>query len=381
MRWLALAIGLAGCAGGNALEARRATMVLKLDTVRVPGRKCAERELALAEAHLDFARLELDQGALFRAEDHVEAADQAFVVLDQAAARPECQADGDGDGIPDAKDACPEIPEDLDGYEDADGCPEDQDTDGDGIPDSRDRCPREPEDKDGDADDDGCPEAMSDRDRDGVGDAVDQCPDNPEDKDGFEDADGCPDTDNDQDGLTDALDQCPLNAEDKDGFEDDNGCPDPDNDQDRIADTQDQCPLQAEDYDGDADTDGCPDVFKNIVVKDDRIELKQKIFFATNKAVIRSISHELLNEVAEALRQNPKMRVRIEGHTDSQGSASHNRKLSDDRAAAVRRYLMAQGIEPERMESVGYGEERPIEDNRTADGREANRRVEFHIVR
>jgi outer membrane protein OmpA-like peptidoglycan-associated protein len=374
-------IFLSGCAGGHALEARRTTLAEKLETVRVPGHKCAERALALAEAHLAFARLELDQGALFRADDHVEAADQAFVELDAAARRPECLADADGDGIPDVFDRCPESPEDLDGYEDTDGCPEDQDSDGDGLPDSRDRCPKEPEDLDGDADDDGCPEAMSDRDGDGIGDAVDRCPADPEDKDGFEDTDGCPDPDNDQDGLADALDQCPVNAEDKDGFEDENGCPDLDNDQDRIPDLQDQCPLQAEDYDGDSDTDGCPDIFKNIVVTDDRIELKQKIFFATNKATIRTVSHELLNEVAEALRQNPKLRVRIEGHTDSQGSASNNLKLSDDRAASVRRYLMAQGIEPERMESVGYGEERPIEDNRSADGREANRRVEFHIVR
>ncbi|MEZ4471278.1 MAG: OmpA family protein [bacterium] len=372
---------VAGCASGNALEARRATVLSKLEQSRVPARKCAERELALAEANLDFVTLELEQGALFRADAHMKAADEAMAIIDTVARRPECQADGDGDGIPDATDACPEVPEDLDGYEDADGCPEDQDTDGDGIPDSRDQCPKEPEDLDGDADEDGCPETLADRDGDGIGDAVDRCPDAAEDKDGFEDADGCPDLDNDQDGLPDLTDRCPINPEDKDGFEDEDGCPDPDNDQDRIPDATDQCPDEPEDYDGDADTDGCPDVFKNIVVRADRIDLKQKIFFATNKATIRSVSNELLNEVAEALRQNPKIKVRIEGHTDSQGSASYNLKLSRDRAAAVRRYLMGQGIEPERMESEGYGEERPIEDNRTADGREANRRVEFHIFR
>ncbi|MCB9550180.1 MAG: OmpA family protein [Myxococcales bacterium] len=372
---------LGGCASGNALEARRATVQSKLEQVRVPARKCAERELALAEANLDFVILELEQGALFRAGHHMQAADEAMAIIDTVARRPECQADGDGDGIPDAVDACPEVPEDLDGYEDTDGCPEDQDTDGDGIPDSRDQCPKEPEDFDGDADEDGCPETMADRDGDGIGDAVDRCPDQPEDKDGFEDADGCPDLDNDQDGLPDLTDRCPINPEDKDGFEDEDGCPDPDNDQDRIPDAQDQCPDQPEDYDGDADTDGCPDVFKNIVVRADRIDLKQKIFFSTNKATIRTVSYELLNEVAEALRQNPAIKVRIEGHTDSQGSAKYNLKLSRDRAASVRRYLMGQGIEPSRLESEGYGEERPIEDNRTADGREANRRVEFHISR
>jgi outer membrane protein OmpA-like peptidoglycan-associated protein len=224
-------------------------------------------------------------------------------------------------------------------------------------------------------------DAAKDRDGDGIIDPDDQCPAVPEDRDGFQDHDGCPDPDNDQDGIADAADKCPLRPEDKDGFEDLNGCPDPDNDQDRIADTADKCPNQPEDYDGDADTDGCPDVFKRIVVTADRIELKQKVYFATAKSNIRKISFELLDEVAEALQQAPQLRVRIEGHTDSRGSAQYNRKLSEGRAQAVRRYLIERGIASDRLVAVGYGEERPIEDNQTRDGREANRRVEFHIIK
>ena len=187
--------------------------------------------------------------------------------------------------------------------------------------------------------------------------------------------------DQDADGLVDELDQCPYLPEDRDGFRDDDGCPDPDNDQDRIADAVDQCPNQPEDYDGDADEDGCPDIYKTIVVKDDRIELKQTIHFATNKARILPKSFGLLNEVAQALNDLPNLRVRIEGHTDSRGSDRYNLKLSQQRAESVRRYLIGQGIAPDRMTSEGYGETRPIEDNRTSEGRAANRRVEFHIIK
>ena len=287
--------------------------------------------------------------------------------------------DNDSDGIVDAIDQCPDIPEDKNGFEDDDGCPEGKrDRDGDGIVDMIDKCPNDPEDKDGFEDADGCPDP--DNDRDGILDNVDKCPNDPEDLDGFEDEDGCPDPDNDKDGVLDAVDKCPLQPEDIDNFEDADGCPDPDNDQDRIADAQDQCPNQPEDYDGDQDQDGCPDIYKNIIVRDDRIELKQTVYFATGRDTILSKSYPLLNEVALALRDNPTFTVSIEGHTDSQGAANVNQTLSQKRAEAVRRYLIDQGIAPTRLQAVGYGEDRPIEDNRTAEGRAANRRVEFHIL-
>ena len=129
------------------------------------------------------------------------------------------------------------------------------------------------------------------------------------------------------------------------------------------------------------DGDGCPDKLKLIVVTKKRIELKQKIFFDFNKARIKKKSYALLNEVANVLKDRPKMRVRIEGHTDSRGSRRYNRRLSRRRARSVRRYLKKRGISGDRMVAKGYGEGKPIAPNRTSEGREKNRRVEFHIIK
>ena len=377
-----LSVLASGCVSGSALRARAAGVREHLDQIRKPAMKCAERELAMAEAHLEFAVVELDQGAFLRARDHMETVVDFARKADVNSRAPGCREvpDHDKDGIPDDVDLCPNQREDFDGFEDEDGCPEDQDTDGDGVPDSRDQCPNDPEDFDGDEDEDGCPDRELDRDGDGVPDATDQCPDEAEDKDGFEDDNGCPDPDNDNDGIGDQDDRCPLQPEDRDEFEDDDGCPDPDNDADRVPDAVDRCPNEPEDYDGDADEDGCPDLYKAIVVTNDRIELKQTIFFATGKDRILPKSYPLLNEVALALRDLATLKVRIEGHTDSRGSARYNERLSQKRAESVRRYLVGQGVGGDRMVSIGYGEDRPIEDNRTAEGRAANRRVEFHIT-
>ena len=166
--------------------------------------------------------------------------------------------DRDGDGIKDKNDRCIDLPEDPDGFEDEDGCP-DWDNDRDGIVDRNDLCPDQPEDHDGFEDQDGCPDL--DNDGDGIDDIDDLCPDQPEDFNGVADEDGCPETvlDSDGDGIPDARDICPKEAEDFDGFEDRDGCPDLDNDLDGIPDTIDKCPLQPEDYNGIDDDDGCPD--------------------------------------------------------------------------------------------------------------------------
>jgi outer membrane protein OmpA-like peptidoglycan-associated protein len=248
------------------------------------------------------------------------------------------------------------------------------DRDGDGIADNVDKCPDEPEDKDGFEDADGCPDP--DNDKDGILDAKDKCPLEPEDKDGFQDEDGCPDPDNDKDGFADANDKCPLEPEDKDGFEDEDGCPDPDNDKDGVLDTVDRCPNEP----GPADNNGCPKKYEHIIVTQEKIELKQKIFFDTDKAIIQPRSFSLLDEIASVLRGRPTMTVRIEGHTDARGSRPHNLKLSQARADSVRQHLLGLGIEPQRMEPRGYGPDQPIETNKTAGGRERNRRVEFIIT-
>jgi hypothetical protein len=165
-------------------------------------------------------------------------------------------ADADGDGVSDAKDACPTEMEDRDGFQDDDGCP-DLDNDNDGIPDSTDKCPDQAEDPDGFEDQDGCPDL--DNDKDGIQDGYDSCPNEPEDKDGDRDEDGCPDNDRDRDGVPDDVDKCPDTPEDTDGFGDEDGCPETDYDGDGIPDDEDQCPDQPEDVDGVDDTDGCPD--------------------------------------------------------------------------------------------------------------------------
>jgi OOP family OmpA-OmpF porin len=220
-----------------------------------------------------------------------------------------------------------------------------------------------------------------DRDQDGIPDKRDRCPDQPEDRDGFQDEDGCPDPDNDGDRIPDSSDDCPSEPEDFDGFEDEDGCPDLDNDKDKILDVDDQCPNQPEDYDGDKDDDGCPDKYKLVVVTRTKIELRQKVYFATAKTKIRERSFPLLREVAQVLQDSPKMQVRIEGHTDSRGSDAYNLRLSEGRAASVKTFLIGQGIAPERLQAVGFGEGRPIADNRTRSGRALNRRVEFFIIK
>ena len=184
--------------------------------------------------------------------------------------------------------------------------------------------------------------------------------------------------DSDGDGILDPDDECPNDPEDKDGFQDDDGCPEPDNDGDGVPECPeaiDQCPDEA------AQTpDGCPQKYKLVVVTKTKIELKQTIYFETAKATIKPVSYPLLDEVAEALADHPKIAVRIEGHTDSRGSNKFNLKLSDDRAKSVRDYLIGKGIDAGRMDARGYGEDVPIADNRSDAGRAQNRRVEFVIT-
>jgi OOP family OmpA-OmpF porin len=289
--------------------------------------------------------------------------------------------DIDGDGIKDDIDKCPTEPEDFDDFEDEDGCP-DPDNDKDGIPDTDDKCPNEPEDRDGVQDEDGCPEPdMFDRDGDGIPDDKDKCPDDPEDMDGFEDEDGCPDPDNDKDGILDDDDLCPNDPEDKDGFEDTDGCPDPDNDKDRILDVDDKCPNEPETYNGLDDEDGCPDKGRVIVHKG-RIEILDKIYFETAKAVIKPVSYPILDAIAATLRGNPGITlVEIQGHADERGSASYNQDLTERRAAAVRRYLTDADVEASRLKAKGYGESKPVDPGHNEAAWSKNRRVEFVILK
>ena len=341
---------LGGCVTRARVNTETEAIYQKLNAVDEHAFICAPKAYAMTRANADFARWEAMQGDSYRAKKHLERTHLWMKQVMTEAFNP------DGSFKP--------------------GCEGDQDHDG--VLNSQDKCPTEPEDCDGDQDTDGCPEF--DKDGDGISDEADKCPLIPEDKDGFEDTDGCPETDNDLDGIPDTEDKCPNQPEDFDEFEDTDGCPEIDNDKDGIPDTKDKCPNQPEDFDGDQDDDGCPDLYKNIIIKDKKIELKQKIFFAFNKAKILSKSFEMLNEVGAAMKDKPEIRVRIEGHTDSKGSDRYNKKLSEQRAKSVRMYLIKQGVDPTHMVSIGYGEERPIADNDTEEGREMNRRVEFYIL-
>ncbi len=283
--------------------------------------------------------------------------------------------DADGDGLVDRDDSCPMEPEDVDSFQDDDGCP-DLDNDKDGLPDVSDKCPMEAEDKDGFQDDDGCPDV--DNDGDGILDDVDKCPDEAEDKDGIDDEDGCPETDGDGDGVLDEVDKCPNEAEDMDEVFDEDGCPETDGDSDGILDPEDACPTEPENKNGVADDDGCPDVNEQKCVID-----LPKIHFKYDKAKIQKRSYSVLDDAVAVLKSYPDVKlVEIGGHTDSDGTARYNQKLSAKRAKAVVKYLKKHGIKGSRLRAVGFGEYLPkVTPERTKKDKEKNRRVEFRVLK
>ena len=279
--------------------------------------------------------------------------------------------DTDGDGIEDKLDACPKDPEDFDGFEDTDGCP-DLDNDKDGIPDKTDKCADLAEDFDGFQDEDGCPDL--DNDGDGIPDLKDKCPNEPEDFDGVRDEDGCPDLvqDSDNDGIPDDKDKCPLKAEDFDGFQDEDGCPDLDNDLDGIPDSADKCPNEPETYNGYQDEDGCPD--------ERPIEEKfilRGVNFESGSAALTPDSYGILDQVVKSLKAYPEVRIEIAGFTDEVGKDDYNLGLSQRRAEAVKQYLVNSGLSGDRIVARGYGETNPVATNSTPAGRAENRRIEF----
>jgi outer membrane protein OmpA-like peptidoglycan-associated protein len=167
-----------------------------------------------------------------------------------------------------------------------------------------------------------------------------------------------------EEGKPYQLDQCPALDLDKDG----------------IANAKDKCPKES----GVA-PDGCPapppePKKTEVKVEKDRLVIPEKIRFKVNSAALDPASFTVLNQIADALNEHEEVKkVRIEGHTDSSGSAATNQKLSTLRAQSVREYLTKKGIAQERLSSVGLGSDKPIAPNESLAGRELNRRVEFHI--
>ena len=263
--------------------------------------------------------------------------------------------DNDGDGIPDVLDKCPNEPEDFDGFQDDDGCP-DLDNDGDGIPDVKDACPNEPEDGKGKRPTDGCPSTSEDSDGDGISDPLDKCPDEPEDKDGFQDDDGCPDYDNDGDGIPDVYDACPNEPEDFDGFEDNDGCPDPDNDHDGIPDVKDKCPNQPETYNNFKDDDGCPDGPPLVALgeTDDRVFMVEHINFFPGpggKPQLTTNSHMLVGLVARVLKAHVELaKVRIDVH-----GKDVSKEVTQERGEVVLKALVRNGVGAQLLKVAGLG--------------------------
>ncbi len=285
-----------------------------------------------------------------------------------------CPLDKDNDGVADYQDACPDVAgvvalqgcpdRDNDGIADKDdncpdvagtaalnGCP---DKDGDGVADKDDRCP----DVAGTAELRGCPDA----DNDGVADIDDKCPDT---KAGYKvDAAGCP-LDNDKDGLVNEEDACPDLA----GILALRGCPDTDGD--GVPDNEDRCPTLK----GTIVNKGCPEMTRAEVRK--ITEIASKIFFEFGSDKLKKESLPQLDALVDILKKYEGANLTIEGHTDNVGDDAFNMELSQKRTESVKLYLMSKGIMESRLTAIGYGESKPIADNKTSAGRAVNRRVEL----
>ena len=188
-----------------------------------------------------------------------------------------------------------------------------------------------------------------------------------------------PTGDFDKDGVVDHEDQCPA---DPPGLHPDpsrKGCPLADRDGDSVPDVDDHCPDKAGAPSPDPLRNGCSGARQGRGAG--KIVIKTPVFFASNKDRILPKSNPVLSAVADALRATPNIkRVDVQGHTDAQGKAERNRDLSQRRADSVRTWLVAHGVESERVEAHGFGGDRPVATNKTSKGRASNRRVEFLIV-
>ncbi len=281
-------------------------------------------------------------------------------------------ADRDGDGINDEEDACPDRPGVRSADRTKNGCPADRD--GDAIVDAEDACPDTPGVANPDRLKNGCP---ADRDGDTVIDGEDACPDVAGPRNADPSKNGCP-PDRDNDKIIDADDACP----DKPGVANadklKNGCP-PDRDDDKIVDAEDACPDVAGQPDPDPKKNGCP---APVRIEGKEIKIAEQVHFATGKAAILADSNTLMQQVADLIKAHPEVKfVSIEGHTDNVGQPANNKRLSKARADAVKQWLVKKGkLDTKRFFAVGFGEDRPIQTNDTAEGRQANRRVEFHIL-
>lgn len=267
--------------------------------------------------------------------------------------------DSDGDGVLDKNDKCRKVA----GAMDNKGCPW-PDTDGDTVVDKDDSCPKVA----GPVENQGCP--WGDVDNDTVMDNVDACPNVA----GPVENKGCPWPDTDGDTVLDKDDKCP----DVFGLVANQGCPEMDADKDGVLDKDDACPTVP----GPASNKGCPEVTAE-VLKELKVQARA-VFFVTGKAVLQTAdkgqTDGRLDAIKEIIKNYPTAKFSIEGHTDSVGNAASNQKLSEARAKVVMNALIAKGVNPANLSSVGYGATKPVASNKTPDGRAENRRTEvIHV--
>jgi outer membrane protein OmpA-like peptidoglycan-associated protein len=278
------------------------------------------------------------------------------------------QRDTDRDGVKDSADRCPNTA--TGATVDGEGCaPEQKDKDSDGVIDNLDKCLDTPSGESVNAS--GCSASQIDSDGDGVKDNADKCPDTPAGEQ--VDPAGCAaaQRDSDNDGVMDSADAC---ADTPAGQPvDSRGCS-RDSDFDGVPDGVDACPSTPN---GQAvDEQGCPKLFEGTR----RTLILQGVTFATGKAVLTDQSKAVLRDVAHSLAANPEVRVQVSGHTDNTGSRATNLRLSASRAKAVEAFLESSGVSPAQLTSKGFGPDKPVATNRTAAGRQQNRRVELNRI-
>jgi OmpA-OmpF porin, OOP family len=258
-------------------------------------------------------------------------------------APPPPPADRDKDGILDKDDACIDVPGIASPDPKKHGCPPPKDSDGDGIIDEKDACPQEAGIPSEDPKKHGCP--VRDKDKDGILDEVDACVDVP--------------------GI--------ANEDPKK-----NGCPPPkDTDGDTIMDDVDACPNEKGEANKDPKKHGCP----KAIIRGTEVKILERVEFDTGLARIRKESDPVLQAVLKIMKEHPEItKLSVEGHTDNKGSRFMNLSLSKRRAASVVSWLIKNGVDKKRLSSNGFGPDKAIDTNDTPEGRQNNRRVEFHIV-
>jgi outer membrane protein OmpA-like peptidoglycan-associated protein len=284
--------------------------------------------------------------------------------------------DTDNDGIADHIDACPAVKGIPSADATQDGCPP-PDRDKDGVHDVDDACPNLAGLRSSDGTKNGCP---ADTDNDGVHDGVDACLNVKGVASSDARKNGCP-ADRDEDGIADASDACPEAKGSKSEDRVQNGCPE-DQDGDGIKYPKDACPTVKGPTDLDPRQNGCPKVQMTggeIVLRE---QVQFQVYGKTKGETVSPMSKALLTEVRDTINQNPDiLQIEVQGHTDDSGDDAFNLKLSQDRADAVRQWLIDEGIPADKLVARGYGYTKPIADNRIRQGRLQNRRVQFVIIK